>query len=238
MTSNAPEAVYKREVESLPLARKLLKHWQELRPRMCNELEQKKARAPIQARNGRRPSGRILVTPSHHLSDGQILSNLWGPPHDTFGRSAYERLRARAIILLLRFYGLRVSDLATLARHRVKADHIYLHALKNGAPIWLPVYPEVSHALNCLPLPQGAAPDCKYFFWTGNGSREGHIKTVDRTLQAVFRKSGVERAHAHRFRHTLATEVLVKGGTIEDAANILGDSPATIEKYYAKWSVA
>src|SRR5208283_1277801 len=37
-------------------------------------------RAPIQARNGWRPSGRLLVTPPHHLSDGQNLSNLWGPP--------------------------------------------------------------------------------------------------------------------------------------------------------------
>src|SRR5436190_9185975 len=38
-------------------------------------------RAPTQARNGWRPSGRLLVTSPHHLSDGQILSNLWGPPH-------------------------------------------------------------------------------------------------------------------------------------------------------------
>ena len=40
-------------------------------------------RAPTQARNGWRPSGRLLVTPPHHLSDGQNLSNLWGPPHLT-----------------------------------------------------------------------------------------------------------------------------------------------------------
>ena len=33
-------------------------------------------RAPIQARNGWRPSGRLLVTPPHHLSDGRS-----GPPH-------------------------------------------------------------------------------------------------------------------------------------------------------------
>jgi hypothetical protein len=37
-------------------------------------------RAPNQARNGLRPSGRLLVTPPHHLKGGQILSNLWGPP--------------------------------------------------------------------------------------------------------------------------------------------------------------
>jgi hypothetical protein len=28
----------------------------------------------------------------------------------------------------------------------------------------------------------------------------------------------------------------VNGGTIEDAANILGDSPAIIRKHYAEWS--
>jgi integrase len=142
------------------------------------------------------------------------------------------------MVLLLRFYALRISDVATLERERVQNGQIYLHALKNGAAIWLPLYPEVKHALECLPLPRGAAQDCQYFFWNGLSDREGHIKTVVASLQSVFRKSGVVNAHAHRFRHTLATEILVRGGTIEDAANILGDSPATIRKHYAKWSVA
>lgn len=39
----------------------------------------------------------------------------------------------------------------------------------------------------------------------------------------------------HR-RHTLATEILVNGGSIEDVANILGESPAIVRKHYAKWS--
>jgi hypothetical protein len=68
------------------------------------------------------------------------------------------------------------------------------------------------------------------------GSTRNHIEDVAKTLRAVFRKSGVEGATSHRFRHTLTTEILVKGGTIEDAANILGDSPAIIRKHYAKWS--
>ena len=155
---------------------------------------------------------------------------------ETFGKSSYERLRAKAMVLLMRFYGLRVSDVATLRKDRVRNDHLFLHAVKNGAVIWLPLYPEVKVALDCLPLPQGAAADCEYFFWTGAGARDGHIKTVVRTLQAVFRASGVRDAHSHRFRHTLATQVLVAGGSIEDAANILGDSPEIIRKHYAKWS--
>jgi integrase len=140
------------------------------------------------------------------------------------------------MILLLRFYGLRISDVATLAKDRLRGDEIFLHTLKNQAAVWLPLYPEVKQALDCLPLPQGADPDFPYFFWTGKGDADGHVKTVDRTLQAVFAKSGVPHAHAHRFRHTLATEIPISGGTIEDAANILEDTPEVIRKHYAKWS--
>ena len=45
-----------------------------------------------------------------------------------------------------------------------------------------------------------------------------------------------KNAHANRFRHTLATEILEIGGTIDEAADILGNSPAIIRKHYAKWS--
>lgn len=156
---------------------------------------------------------------------------------DTFGKYDYERRRARAMILLMRYFAFRVSDVATLERERVQDGQIFVRAMKNGAPLWMPMdYPDLTFALEAVPPPMGADPDCPYFFWTGNGSKFGHIKTVSRTLQAVFRKSGVPRAHAHRFRHTLATQILVSGGTFEDAANILGDSAEMIRKHYAKWS--
>jgi site-specific recombinase XerD len=51
---------------------------------------------------------------------------------DELGRAAYERSRAHAMVLLLRYTGLRISDVATLSRDRVKADRIYLYTMKNG----------------------------------------------------------------------------------------------------------
>ena len=48
---------------------------------------------------------------------------------DIFGKYSYERLRARAMILLMRFYGLRISDVATFRRDHIKNDHIFLHAV-------------------------------------------------------------------------------------------------------------
>ncbi|MBM3755233.1 MAG: site-specific integrase, partial [Acidobacteria bacterium] len=154
---------------------------------------------------------------------------------ESIGRGPYERLRARAIVLLMHFYGLRISDVATLKRDRIDNGHLFLHALKNGALIWLPLYDEVRDALEALPQPKGASGEVDYFFWTGNGSIDSLLRRVERTLTAVFRKSKVKGATAHRFRHTLCTKILVNGGTIEDAANVLGDSPAVIRKHYAKY---
>ena len=62
------------------------------------------------------------------------------------------------------------------------------------------------------------------------------VKGAQRTMAAVFRRSGVKGAHCHRFRHTLASELLGKGGSFEEVAAILGDSPATVRRYYAKWT--
>ena len=48
-------------------------------------------------------------------------------------------------------------------------------------------------------------------------SERALVSVVARTLRAVFKRAGVEGAHAHRFRHTLATEILARGGAEQDA---------------------
>jgi hypothetical protein len=62
-------------------------------------------------------------------------------------------------------------------------------------------------ALDAVPTPLRAS-DCRYFFWNGVGKPKTHKAHVDRSLRAVFKASGVPNAHAHRFRHTLATELV------------------------------
>jgi site-specific recombinase XerD len=39
------------------------------------------------------------------------------------------------------------------------------------------------------------------------------VRAAERTLSTVFTRAEVKDAHAHRFRHTLATELLEKGWT-------------------------
>jgi integrase len=108
--------------------------------------------------------------------------------------------------------------------------------MKNGKVVKLPVHPDLQDALDSLPEPKGSRGESKYFFWSGNGTVRSMVRDAARTMAAVFKTSGIVRAHAHRFRHTLATEILEAGGTFEDAAEVLGNSPNIIKKHYAKWS--
>lgn len=104
--------------------------------------------------------------------------------------------------------------------------------------MFLPIPAELKEALDNVPLPRGAGTDSHYYFWNGVSSELSMKSIVERSLAAVFRLSMVPRAHAHRFRHTLATELLGNGASFEDVADILGNSPVIVRKHYAKWSPA
>ena len=154
----------------------------------------------------------------------------------------YEQLRARAMILLLRHTALRVSDVCTLRKGAVSRDaekntwRVFLYTQKTGDPVFLPIPESVKLVLDALPLPRNAAQDCPYYFWNGQTSRRAVVGIAERTLTAVFKKSGVKGAHAHRYRHTLATRLLEQGATFEQVADILGNSPAVVRTHYGKWS--
>jgi site-specific recombinase XerD len=50
---------------------------------------------------------------------------------DEIGRHSYERLRARAMVLVMRYCGLRISDVVTLSRDHIQGAYVEKRALKN-----------------------------------------------------------------------------------------------------------
>ena len=148
----------------------------------------------------------------------------------------------RAMVMLLRHTALRISDVCTLRRDAISWDataatwRILLRTQKSGEPVFLPLPSDLKLALDALPLPRGAAADCPYFFWNGSTSQRAVVGIAERAMSSVFKKSGVKKAHAHRFRHTLATRLLGQGATYEQVADILGNSPEIVRKHYGKWS--
>jgi len=156
---------------------------------------------------------------------------------DFIGHSNYERRRSRAMILLLRFAAPRISDVVTLSRDHIQGDRLKKRAIKNKRWIRVKLPTVVLEALEALPHPKAAIAESKFFFAGAGSSVRSLVKGAQRTLAAVFKLAKVEGAHPHRFRHTLASEILGKGGTIEEVAGILADSPATISRHYAKWTL-
>ena len=177
------------------------------------------------------------IEPYTPLEEARILSAC-----DAFGRTDYERRRARAIIQVQRFTALAISDVACLERSRLGRDterrcwRILVRRQKNGKPVFLPLPDEAKYALDALPVPHGASTDCPYFFWNGTTSRRAVVGIAERTLSAVFKKSGVRNAGSHRFRHTVATRLLGGGASFEAVADILGNTPEIVRKHYGKWS--
>jgi integrase/recombinase XerC len=150
------------------------------------------------------------------------------------GKRDYERRRALAYVLLLRFTGMRISDIVTLGRNHIHGDHIVKRAIKNKRWLRIQMPPVVRQALEALPHPTAADYDSQAFF-AGQGSLRSLVKGAERLLRSVFEKANVAGAYPHRFRHTFASELLARGESIEIVADLLGDSPAIVRKHYRKW---
>jgi integrase len=72
-------------------------------------------------------------------------------------------LRLRAFVLVLRYSGMRLGDVATLSTDRLIGQKIQLYTAKTGTPVYCVLPQFVADLLKCLPRISE-----RYFFWTGN----------------------------------------------------------------------
>ena len=138
--------------------------------------------------------------------------------------------RVRALVLLLRYSGLRIRDAVTLGRERIRDGKLFLYTAKTGTAVWCPLPPFVVEALEAI---QGDGP---YFFWTGESNPKSCVGDWQRSLRRLFRLAGVPDGHAHRFRDTFAVELLLAGVPLERVSVMLGHQSVKVtEKHYTPW---
>ena len=141
------------------------------------------------------------------------------------------RFRLRALVLLLRYSGLRIGDAVGLERRRIADGKLFLYTAKTGTLVSCPLHKVVVEALDAV---RGTSE--KHFFWTGQGKLRSAVGDWQRSLKKLFALAKVSGGHAHRFRHTFAVELLVAGVPIERVSMLLGHSSVRItEKHYAAW---
>jgi site-specific recombinase XerD len=138
------------------------------------------------------------------------------------------RLRARALILLLLYSGLRISDVIRLRRDQLQQDgRLMMRTMKTGVTIYVRLHCDCVAALKALPV------ESAHFLWSGNGRVESATGSARRTVDCISKISGV-KARPHRFRDTFAVELLAQGVDIRTVQLLLGhESIKTTEKHYA-----
>jgi integrase len=149
--------------------------------------------------------------------------------HGATGRENAERLWA--FLLFLRYSALRIGDATTCPVDRLSGHKLFLRTQKTGVPVYIPLPQFVVEALAACPRKSD-----RYWFWTGLGSRETVTGNWRRTFRRLCAIAGVKGGHPHRFRDTLAVELLLEGVPMERVSILLGHSSVKItERHYAPW---
>jgi len=144
--------------------------------------------------------------------------------------------RIKTFVLLLRHSGLRIQDATCLETERLHGDDLMLRTQKTGQDVFVPLPPDVADALRYQATKNS---NSRYFFWSGNGKALSAVSSWQRTLRKVLKDAKVSKGQnmmvAHRFRDSLACDLLSNGVPMEDVAAILGNSVKVCEKHYSAW---
>lgn len=141
--------------------------------------------------------------------------------------------KTRAMVLLLRYSGLRMQDASCLERSRLNDGKLFLYTQKTGTPVYCPLPPTVAAALDNVP---SAHPN--YVFWDGRSERETTVKSWNRVFRKLFASADppIAGGHPHRFRDTFAVSLLLQGVELTHVSILLGHASIKItERHYAPW---
>ncbi|MBS1830564.1 MAG: tyrosine-type recombinase/integrase [Acidobacteria bacterium] len=148
------------------------------------------------------------------------------------GPELWNAKRLRALVLVLRWTGLRISDAVMLRVDQIQGNTILLpYQVKTRVVVRVPIPAVVLEALEEIRTSDGT-----HFFAPGAGMHETRSGNWRRRLRWLFQKAGIEDGHAHRFRDTIAVELLESGVPTERVSILLGHtSTRTTERHYSPW---
>ncbi len=106
------------------------------------------------------------------------------------------RIRLRALVLVMWYTGLRVRDVVTLKKDRIQNGNLYLRTAKTGTDVYCPLPPVVITALSQIGSKNG------FYFWSGESKPKSAVRNYQRALKTLFELAKTPRVHAHLFRRT------------------------------------
>jgi integrase len=135
---------------------------------------------------------------------------------------------------LLRWTGLRGSDAVGLTWSEVdfQGREIERVTQKRSKRVVVPIHTELLFALEAESERRKPNPWERVLLNPATGKPFTRSRLYHRFI-ALGRRAGVANANPHRFRDSLAVEMLYRGATPYDVAKVLGDTIQTVERHYA-----
>jgi len=166
------------------------------------------------------------------------------------GWSEEMQLKMRALVQVMRYAGLAMIDACCLERSQIQhgkgeyrirlksrqktAKKAHLQPIDNAIPV--EAGQDLVAVLNGNP---------RYVFWNYRGEgaasdeqkRAVSEKFFQRYMRTLLDQAELPKATSHRFRHTLAIEMIRHGASFEDVAATLGNTVAVVAKFYShEWA--
>ena len=123
---------------------------------------------------------------------------------------------------------LRWADLDLRDRMLSRLTH------KRGKQVWIPLHQELLFALEAEFDRRDPRPGDHVLLNPETKKPMSQPRLYTR-IKALGDCAGVRQAHPHRFRDTLAVDMLLKGASPYDVAKTLGDTVAVVEQHYAPY---
>lgn len=144
-------------------------------------------------------------------------------------RRACDNLRDLALVDFLYSTGCRVSEVASLDISDIDFGRKECVVLGKGDKQRTVYLTEV--AAENLQDYLNSRKDFNEALFVGKGKRMGK-GGIEALVKRLGKKAGVENAHPHRYRRTLATNLLDRGMNIQDVATILGHADLKTTQVY------
>jgi integrase/recombinase XerD len=174
-----------------------------------------------------------IYEPTLPFSDEEMEKILWAADsireaHPKIPKETPKKLKA--LILLMRYSGIRISDAVMFKRDTLKKGKLFLRQEKTKHSVWVPLPDFVVKAIDACD--EGD----EYFFYNQVGKPKSAITEWQQRLKLVYEMAGIKDGHSHRLRDTFSVSLLEQNVSIETVSMLLGHKDIRVtQRHYAPW---
>jgi integrase len=126
--------------------------------------------------------------------------------------------------------GMRKGEILSLRWEQIRNGFIYLAKTKTKNPREIPINKDLAQMFKEIRKEQGLSSKHVFIY----NSRV--VQKVHKGFRAALKRAGIEDFKFHDLRHTFASHVIMRGGSLKDVQELLGHKTVTMTLRYAHLS--